>query len=121
MIDLIVTQLKTHPNMKNVVAFGSLMPSPPYVVVKAETTSLGFVRYRINAHMAIGQQTALDAYVRKDVYNLLHNVLLSGVGSDTRKYIIRADPDNSIGQVVTSNSDGTISQDRVFRAPEIQD
>ena len=121
MIDLIVTKLKTHANLKNVVAFGSALPSPPYTVVKAETTNLGFVRYRINAHMAIGQQTALDTYIRKDVYNLLHNVVLSGVGADTRKYIIRADPDNSIGQVVMSNSDGTISQDRVFRAPEVQD
>lgn len=121
MIDLIVAKLKTHPTIKAVVAFGTATPGGTYVVVKAETTPNGFVRYRVNAHFAVGQQMAMDTYIRKDVYALLHNVLLSGVGADTRKYIIRADPDQSIGQVVTSNSDGTISQDRVFRAPEIQD
>lgn len=127
MIDLIVTKLKTHPEVKNVVRFGSQLPQPPYTVVKAETTNFGFVRIRINAHFKPDvagkdvQLAAMDAYIRKDVYNLLHNVVLSGVGADTRKYIIRADPENSIGQVVMSNSDGTISQDRIFRAPEIQD
>ncbi len=121
MIDLIVAKLKTHSTIKAVVPFGSAIPGSPYTVVKAETTPNGFVRYRVNAHFQPGQQMAMDTYIRKDVYALLHNVLLSGVGADTRKYIIRADPDQSIGQVVTSNSDGTISQDRVFRAPEIQD
>lgn len=121
MIDLIVTKLKTHANWKNVVRFGSELPAPPYVVVKAETTNFGFVRYRINAHVKQGQQEAMEEYIRKDVYNLLHNVVLSGVGSDDRKYIIRADPEKSIGDVVTSNSDKTISQERIFRAPEIQD
>ena len=121
MIDLIVAKLKTHPTVKNVVPFGSALPSAPYVVVKGETTSFGYVRYRINAHYAQGQQKFMEAYIRKDVYNLLHNVLLSDTVDTTRVYIIRADPENSIGQVVTNNSDGTISQDRIFRAPEVQD
>lgn len=121
MIDLVVAKAKTHANVKNVVPFGyTPLPSPPYLVVKWEPTAFGFLRWRLIAHFEANQQIFMEQYVRKDLYLLFHNVMLTATLPD-RSYILRADPEQSIGAFSSSNSDGTISQERIFRAPEIQD
>lgn len=121
---LIVAKLKTHATYKNVVPFGSGLPAVPYIVVKIESTQLGYTRARVIAHMAagktvngvveVGQVGPLETYVRKDAYGLLAYKTLT----DTDGRRIRLEP-IGIGQLVTTNSDGTISQEATFRFQEV--
>lgn len=111
---LIVAKLKTHATYKNVVPFGSGLPSVPYIVVRVEPTQLGYTRVRVIAHMAAGQIVPLETYVRKDAYGLLAYKTLT----DTDGRRIRLEP-IGIGQLVTTNSDGTISQEATFRFQEV--
>lgn len=113
---LIVAKLKTNANtaQRNVVPFGSALPSVPYFVVRVEPTQLGYTRVRVNAHMATGQIGPLETYVRKTAYDLLAYKTLEETG--VRR--IRLEP-IGIGQLVTTNSDSTISQEATFRFQEV--
>jgi len=115
MIDLVVAKLKTG-SVKNVVPFGSAppLPSPPYVVVKEEPSNLGYTRYRVIAHFSPGQVLPLRTYCRKEAYNLLAYVELTG-SAGRRNTLSPLGPD---GTLTTTNSDGTISQEAVFTMPE---
>jgi len=115
MIDLIVTKLKTGP-VKAVVPFGSTIPAGTYTVVKEEPTGLGFTRYRVITHMAVGQSDALRMHCKKTVYDLLAWKPIKGTGSDTRVCVLTP---LGIGQLTTTNSDGTISQEAVFSFAEM--
>lgn len=115
MIDLIVTKLKTGP-VKAVVPFGSATPAGTYTVVKEEPTGLGYTRYRVITHMAVGQSAALRTHCKKTVYDLLAWTPIAGTGPDTRRFTLTP---LGIGQVVTTNSDGTISQEAVFSLAEM--
>jgi len=115
MIDLIVDKLKTGP-VKAVVPFGYATPAGTYTVVKEEPTGLGFTRYRVIAHMSVGQTSALRTYCKKTVYGLLAWTPIVGTGPDTRRCVLTP---LGIGQVVTTNSDGSISQEAVFSLPEM--
>lgn len=111
---LIVAKLKTHATYKNVVPFGSQLPTAPYIVVRVEPTQLGYTRVRVTAHMAQGQQVFLETYVRKIAYDLLAYKTLTETG--VRR--IRLEP-IGLGSVVANNSDSTISQEATFRFQEI--
>lgn len=115
MIDVIVAKLKTG-SVKNVVMFGSAppLPSPPYDVVREEVTNLGYTRYRVISHFSPGQVLPLRSHVRKEIYQLLAYVELTGSGG-RRNTLFPLGPD---GTLTTSNSDGTISQEAIFTMPE---
>jgi hypothetical protein len=118
MIDLVIAQLKTGP-CKNVVPFGSALPSPPYLVVKEEPTALGYTRYRVIGHFVPIQVSAMRTYMKKTVYDLLDHVELTGTGTDTRRCILQSSWDLALGAVAVASSDGTLSQERVFVNPEM--
>lgn len=117
-LEVIVTKLRTAPSTTitgaKVVPFGSSpLPSPPYAVVKQEPTGLGYSRIRVIGHFAVNMQSLLETYVRKTVYDLLAYEALTGSG---RRIVPKP---VGIGQLVTTNSDSTISQEAVFQLPEI--
>ncbi len=111
---IIVTKLTTHATLKNVVPFGeSPLPAPPYSVVKVEPTGLGYTRVRVIGHYAVNQSAFLETYVKKDVFDLLaYKLLTDGTRKITLEPLVP-------GQLVTANSDSTISQEAVFRLPEM--
>ena len=119
MVDLIVNKLKTGP-WKNVVPFGYLLPPAPYIVVKEEPTKFGYTRWRIIGHIAPGNKTsgtqpdiiALRLYMRKLVYDLLHNVKLTGGGRTT---ILQRLPGPKTEGLSIRNDDGTISIETSYR------
>ena len=110
MIDLIVKKLKTGP-IPAVVPFGSATPGGTYTVVKEEPTGLGYTRYRVITHMAVGQTAALRTHCKETVYDLLAWTPIVGTGPDTRRCVLTP---LGVGQLTTTNSDGTISQEAVF-------
>lgn len=123
MIDLVVKQLKTGA-ATNVIPFGAVLddslPAAPYLVVKEEPTNLGYTRYRIIGHALPSQLLWLRGYMRSSVYKLLHEVVISGTGTDTRKITLQALPGESLGTPVMENADKTVSIERLFMTPEIQ-
>jgi hypothetical protein len=121
MIDAVITQLSSYlagiSKPVTVVEFGaSSMPSAPYVVVKQEKGPDGMTDFRIIGHMLPGQQSALRLMMRKDVQNALHSKTLT---DSTTKNTILVRPNDLPGQIVPSNSDGTISQERLFYMADI--
>jgi hypothetical protein len=114
MIDIIVARIKTGP-ITAVVPFGSAIPAGTYVVVKEEPTNLGYTRYRIIAHFAVGQSAAMRTYCKKTLYDLLAYQDLTG-SSNRRFTLTPLGP----GAVSNQNSDGTISQEALFRMPDIE-
>lgn len=111
---IIVTKLITG-SVKAVVPFGSATPGNTYAVVKMERTGLGYTRVRVIVHMAVGQTVALEDYCRKTVFDLLAYVLLTGSGGRT----FALSP-LGLGNVSNQNSDGTISQEALFKLPVIE-
>lgn len=111
---MIVTALKTHATVKNVVPFGSSpLPAPPYTVVKLEPTELGYTRVRVSSHWPVNQTIAMEEYCRKGAFDLLAYQALTNSG---RRIVLKP---LGIGPVVTANSDSTISQEAIFRFAEI--
>jgi len=111
MIDLVVALLKTG-TIKQVVPFGMPRPAAPYIVVKEEPVPGSYTRYRIIGHWLPAQQMAMRLYMRKDVYTLLHDVFLTGIGTDTRVGKLR-----SLGELTplsVVSDDGTVSIERTF-------
>jgi hypothetical protein len=112
MITAVVAILKTG-SVKNVTAFGSKLPAPPYAVVKGEYVAMFGRRFRIIAHMAIGQQTFLEDYIRNEVPTLLDGVVLTSRHGNQN----RLELEEEYGDVVAGNDDGTISMERCFLLP----
>lgn len=115
-LEEIVAKLKTG-TIKNVVPYGSALPAPPYIVVKEEPApGLGYTRYRIIVHMAIGQVSPLAKYVRKDLYSLLSLFSLHNGGLDV---VNQVDTLENISALIAENSDGTIAQERLFYVTDL--
>ena len=106
-IDDIISELSSYLSgigkPTEVIEFGSGdPPKPPYVVVKQETGA-----FRLIGHVKPGQQSFLRVLVRKD----FQNALLDKTVGSTR---LEADPLDTPGSIINTNSDGTISQERLF-------
>lgn len=113
---IVVTRLKTHPKVTNVVTFGSKpQPGTPYVVVKEEQTGLGFRRFRVVSHFDVNNTVFMETYCRKDCYDLLAFQDLTD-GNGRR---IRLIP-QGISGVLPPSDDSTFSQEAVFHLPEIE-
>lgn len=87
-------------------------PAIPYLVVKEEPVAGSYTRYRIIGHWLPAQQLAMRTYMRKDVYNLLHDVFLTGTPPDNRIGKLR-----SLGELTplsVVSDDGTVSIERTF-------
>jgi hypothetical protein len=114
MLAEVVTKLKTG-SIKNVVVFGSSVPSSvPYVVVKPESLPQGR-GVRIIVHMTMNYQIDLEEYVFNEVSLLLKN--LKCVDSYGNVNYIRDVEEYT--DIVVSNDDNTISMDRLFVAPSL--
>jgi len=87
-------------------------PAAPYLVVKEEPVQGSYTRYRVIGHWLPAQQQAMRLYMRKDVYTLLHDVFLLGVGTDTRCGKLRSLSELTPLSVVSD--DGTVSIERTF-------
>jgi hypothetical protein len=111
-ITAVVAMLKTG-TVKNVVPFGSKTPAPPYAVVKGEYEGGFGRRFRIIAHMAVGQQTFLEDYIRSEVATLLDGATLTSRHGNVNKLEL----EEEFGDIVASNDDGTISMERCFLLP----
>jgi len=116
MITKIVAKLKTG-TIKNVVPFGSPLPTAPYAVVKEEKSAGNMTRFRVIAHAAqnAANVLVLDAYVKTEL-----STLLGEFEADDRNgnHFRLEEPDEKewtgIGAV---SDDSTISMERVFYAP----
>lgn len=122
MIKAIIEQLKTG-SITNVVPRGQNVANPekPYVVVwQAEPAQQigsenGLDEYVVNVHFPKGYVNQVDDYILKETYTLLHDKIL--ITRDSRK--VKIESTSRIGQLVTTNDDGTISKERVFITPGI--
>jgi hypothetical protein len=111
MIDLVVARLKTG-TLKSVIPFGMTQPPAPYLVVKEEPVPGSYTRYRIIGHWIPSAQQAMRLYMRKDVYNLLHDVFFTGLGADTRCGKLRSL--SELTPLSAVSDDGTVSMERTF-------
>jgi hypothetical protein len=116
MLTKIIAQLTTG-SIKNVVAFGSLRPAAPYVVVREEPAPKSEVRFRVIAHMApsVGAAFALDAYIKSEL-----STLLSAFEADDRfgnHFQLDEPEDKEWSGVGAVSDDNTISMERCFYAP----
>ncbi len=110
-IDNLITHLSDYltgiGKPTTVVEFGEeSLPEPPYIVIRQEGGD-----YRFTAHLEPGQQSALREIVRKDLFNAVANQRIEGLRLGTA-------PSDTPGPIVASNDDGTISQERLFRAAD---
>lgn len=114
MITKIIERLKTG-RIKNVVAYGiEQLPAPPYVIVRPESDPLNRGRrYRIIIHMNPGQQTFLEDYLFNDLSDLLDD--FSATSRHNNYNILLAE--NEYVDTIISNSDRTISMERIFLLP----
>ncbi len=111
---VIVAKLKTG-TIKNVVPFGSVLPSAPYVVVKEEPAPGDEVRFRIIAHMAKAQDLALRSYIFTEL-----STLLSGFEAESSSGNRFSLEDRGEWYPVAAVSDdSTISMERCFYAPHL--
>jgi hypothetical protein len=116
MITKVIAKLKTG-SVKNVVPFGSPLPSAPYVVVKEEKAEGNRTRFRVITHMAqtVANVLALDTYTKSEL-----STLLGDFEADDRfgNYFKLEEPDEiewtGVGAV---SDDSTISMERCFYAP----
>jgi hypothetical protein len=88
-------------------------PAPPYVVVKQEQDiGLAGTAFRIITHMRPGQQKALRQFNRTVIGQALDDFkATSESGSYNR---LKSDPLSVGGIIITSNSDQTISLERLY-------
>jgi len=112
----IVAKLKTG-SIKNVVSFGSKLPTPPYVVVKSEIVPGIGRRFRIIAHVlqaANGEasQDKLEDYIREAIGLMEEFQATSRTGKVNR--LGRVDSITDIGAV---SDDSTISMEAAFIMP----
>lgn len=116
MITKIVAQLKTGM-VKNVVSFGetSVMPAPPYIVVKEEEDVLGRGDiYRVIIHVPIGANVFLKQYMA-NVQELLD-------GFEAETYLgnwQRICPEGPVSGIINGNDDNTIARERKYLCPTI--
>jgi hypothetical protein len=109
---VVVARLKTG-TIKNVVPFGSPLPSLPYAVVKEEPAPDSEVRFRIIAHMAQGQDIALRAYIFTEL-----STLLSGFEAESSSGgHFKIEDRGEWYPVVPVSDDSSISMERCFYAP----
>ncbi len=122
MIKAIIDKLKIG-SISNVIPFGQNVSNPnkPYVVVwqgeptQQAGTENGNNEFFVNAHFPKGWINEITDYIEIEVYQLLHNQILTT--RDSRKVKIQAT--SRIGRIIMGNDDGTISKDRVFITPGI--
>lgn len=116
MITKIVEQLKTG-TIKNVVAYGSNLPTAPYVVVKQENEPLGRgTQFRIIAHFLKGQQIYLEDYIKKEVSELLTDFQATTRNNNLNE--LWQDEFGQMPELTVSNDDDTISMERVYWMPD---
>ena len=70
MLAKVVAQLK-RGSIKNVVPYGSPLPTGRYVVVRQENAGANLSRFRVVPHMEQGAQAALSAYAFTELSTLL--------------------------------------------------
>ena len=99
----------------NVVEFGvDKLPAPPYVVVKQEQGING-TDFRIISHFKPGQQKFLRAFNRTTIGQALDDFKAT---SETGVYNILYSNALGVGGNIITNSDGTISLERVYNMPD---
>lgn len=114
MITKIIEQLKTG-TIKNVVPFGSPVPSTPYIVVKEFTHPMG-TGFFVTTHMDQGQQIFLDDYVKKDIPELLNDFKATTRNGNLQQ--LHQDIFSPIPELQIHNDDDSISKERVFWMPD---
>jgi len=122
MVKAIIEQLKTG-SIPDVIQSGHNISNTnkPYVVVWQDTTTQqgdsqnGNNNFYINAHFPKGWVDEITDYIEVEVYQLLHDKILTT--RDSRK--VRIEATSQIGKIIPGNDDGTISKERVFTAPGI--
>lgn len=113
MLTRIIERLQTG-SITNVVAFGSPLPSSPYVCVKPETNPIGR-QFRIIGHYDLGNNSALDLYIFNELPELLSNWSYT---DEYGNYVTVKDA-KEYTDIVADNDDSTISMERVFYIPLI--
>jgi hypothetical protein len=110
----LITRLQTG-TITNVVQFGtSVLPAPPYVVLKFERDPAGRGRaLRVITHYEPDQQKWLEDYV----FDQLSDLLLDYVGETDEGVNFRVHGTQEWTDIITGNDDGTISMERVFLLP----
>ena len=118
MIDKIVERINTYSasiaKQVTAVSFGaSSLPEPPYVVVKQERDAGGAgTAFRIITHFKPDQQKALRNFVRVDIANALDGFKAT---SDTGVFNELKEDFNALpGPIINTNSDQTISLERLY-------
>lgn len=108
----VIARLQTG-SIGNVVAFDeSLIPSPPYVVVKIESAD-GQRRIRLIAHDNVGNSDTLEDYILNECSTLLKN----WVGTDSKGNTFKVKDAEEYTDVIPENDDNTIAMERVFYVP----
>lgn len=98
-----------------VVEFGEkILPAPPYVVVKQEEGVNG-TDFRIISHFQPGQQKYLRAFNRTTIGLALDDFKAT---SDSSVYNMLYSNALGVGGTVVTNSDGSISLERVYNMPD---
>lgn len=117
MIDKIVDRINTYSasisKPVNAVSFGSVLPAPPYVVVKEEADAGGAgTAFRIIGHFQAGQQKALQSFMRSTISDALDG--FKATSDDGNYNRLRSDPLALPSTVFAGNSDQTISSERLY-------
>lgn len=110
MLTKIVAELKKG-TIKNVVPYGSSLPTPPYVVVKPEHIAEGR-RFRIIAHVMPDYQCFLEDYMREVIVTLEEFQATSRTGALNALGRVE-----QIVDIITNNDDGTIAMEAAFVMP----
>jgi len=118
MIDKIVSRIETYSasvsKPVDAISFGAAtLPAPPYVVVKQEQDAGGAgTAFRIITHMQPGQQAALLSFVRAVIGGALDGFRATSASGVYNR--LKSDPLELPGPIITGNSDGTISLERLY-------
>jgi len=115
MIFKVIDKLKTG-QITNVFLLGhNQNPVAPYIVVKEEPFPGRGTQLRVFVHMLPGQQKFLRTYVRKTLLTLIEDY--QATSADGNENICLSE--NSISNIITDNSDKTISMWRLFLIPDL--
>lgn len=120
MITKIIEQLNTG-KVKNNYRFGtSFNPKVPYNVVRKENDGLGRgIIFRVFSHFSPGQDLFLDDYADNDLIELLDGFGATDRHGNYNELEILRNGEQPIQDIVTNNSDGTISKERRFLMPSM--
>lgn len=114
MLASVITRLKTG-SIKNVVRFPATeIPKPRYLVVRLERDPIGRGEiFRIIGHAIPGDDVALRAYMRTELFTLLDGATLTtAAGRTNRLELLEYNP-----TIIGVNDDQTISMERLALAP----